>query len=456
MTTRTDQRPGVPMHGVLSERSTLLGRDSEPRRRGKLTVLLLVFQGLFLGLFAQFVRYGPPAGPSSAGAGPNLDHYYPMFQDVHVMIFVGFGFLMTFLKLYGYGSVGFNMLVAASVLQWATLMRGFLYMEDNKIDIDVSSMLTADFAAAAVLISYGAVLGKTTPVQLIVMAFLEIAFLTVNEWIGTVQFQAQDIGGSMFVHVFGAYFGLTVGRMLYRPEVTDSTKEGANYHSDLFSMIGTVFLWMYWPSFNSALAVGDGRYRAVINTYLSLAACAVVTFAISSAVDKDGKVNMVHVQNATLAGGVAVGTTADMMIEPWGALLIGSVAGTLSTVGFTFVQPFLTRLKFHDTCGVNNLHGMPGLLAGVSGAVACALKLCELGERSAAVQAGFQMAALCVTLGVAMLGGAITGIILQLPVWDKLLPDELFDDKGYWEIPDGEEDVEPQLQPAQSVIQDVN
>lgn len=34
---------------------------------------------------------------------------------------------------------------------------------------------------------------------------------------------------------------------------------------------------------------------------------------------------MVDVQNATLAGGVAVGTTADMLIGPYGALLTGIV-----------------------------------------------------------------------------------------------------------------------------------
>lgn len=59
------------------------------------------------------------------------------FQDVHVMIFVGFGFLMTFLQRYGFSSVGFNFLIAAFSLQWATLMQGFVHMHHGKIHVGV-------------------------------------------------------------------------------------------------------------------------------------------------------------------------------------------------------------------------------------------------------------------------------------------------------------------------------
>ena len=47
--------------------------------------------------------------------------------------------------------------------------------------------------------------------------------------------------------------------------------------------------------------------------------------------------HQVHIQNATLAGGVAVGTSADLQIEPWGAILIGIIAGLVSVLGYAYV-----------------------------------------------------------------------------------------------------------------------
>ncbi len=69
------------------------------------------------------------------------------------------------------------------------------------------------------------------------------------------------IGGSIFIHTFGAYFGLLMSLIdcqhtYSNPEI--SGRQISNIRSDLFSLLGTLILWIYWPSFNGALAQGTG------------------------------------------------------------------------------------------------------------------------------------------------------------------------------------------------------
>lgn len=61
-----------------------------------------------------------------------------------------------------------------------------------------------------------------------------------------------------------------------------------------YSVLGTVFLWIFWPSFNAGLASGDQQQRAVFNTYFALAACTCVSFIISSLLDHEGRYRMVN------------------------------------------------------------------------------------------------------------------------------------------------------------------
>lgn len=68
------------------------------------------------------------------------------------MIFVGFGFLMTFLQRYGFGSVGFNFLISAFALQWATIMQGFFhFMHGGKISIGIERyVINTEYAKVVV------------------------------------------------------------------------------------------------------------------------------------------------------------------------------------------------------------------------------------------------------------------------------------------------------------------
>jgi ammonium transporter Rh len=67
--------------------------------------ILLEFAMIFL--YAAFTTFGKDAGPKSVKAEDentqkDIVQKYPLFQDVNVMIFIGFGFLMTFLKNYSW------------------------------------------------------------------------------------------------------------------------------------------------------------------------------------------------------------------------------------------------------------------------------------------------------------------------------------------------------------------
>ena len=47
--------------------------------------------------------------------------------------------------------------------------------------------------------------------------------------------------------------------------------------------------------------------------------------------------------NATLAGGVAIGSGADIVCTPYGAMLIGWGGGVLSAIGFQKIGPYLSE-----------------------------------------------------------------------------------------------------------------
>ena len=77
---------------------------------------------------------------SSIGANFKLTRHFvvvSVFQDVHVMVFIGFGFLMTFLKRYGFSAIGFNFLLAAIIVQWALICEGFYELKDGVTKIQI-------------------------------------------------------------------------------------------------------------------------------------------------------------------------------------------------------------------------------------------------------------------------------------------------------------------------------
>ena len=59
-----------------------------------------------------------------------------------------------------------------------------------------------------------------------------------------------------------------------------------------------------------------------------------------------------------------------MLLNPGLAILTGTIAGVVSTYGFSYLTPALKRRGLTDTCGIANLHLIPGLIGGLVGTFA--------------------------------------------------------------------------------------
>lgn len=89
---------------------------------------------------------------------------------------------------------------------------------------------------------------------MLVCLFLETVAFTLNERI-SLDMGIADIGGSMVIHTFGAVFGVVLAKILSPRGAFGHKKAESNYISDLTAFIGSIFLWMYWPSFNAGPAI---------------------------------------------------------------------------------------------------------------------------------------------------------------------------------------------------------
>ncbi|KAL0605092.1 hypothetical protein AAY473_027091 [Plecturocebus cupreus] len=252
------------------------------------------------------------------------------------MAALGLGFLTSSLRRHSWSSVAFNLFMLALGVQWGILLDGFLsQFPPGKLVIKLSSIRLATMSAMSVLISAGAVLGKVNLVQLVVMVLVELTAFVTMRMVSRKVFSTEDHTNMMCIHVFAAYFGLTVAWCLPKPlpEGTEEKERTATSPS-LSAMLGTLFLWMFWPSFNSALLRNPIERRdAVFNTYYALAVSTVTSISVSSLAHPRGKINMTYMHNAVLAGGVAVGASCHLISSPWLAMVLGLVAGLISIGG---------------------------------------------------------------------------------------------------------------------------
>ena len=322
-------------------------------------------------------------------------------RSIHIlaMLLLGFGFLMVFLRGHEFTSLTATFLAVSISIPVYMIVESFLPNEYEVMTIN--GLLFAEFAGASLLICMGAVLGRLKMDQYFILGILFTLAYIFNEWLllESGLFKGfLDTGGSVAIHAFGAYFGLGVV-MATDKKFAGKPGPKADKISNEFCLLGSMVLWLFWPSFTSSVASPDRTYLTALNTILALCGSTLATYVFTKLIR--GKIEIEDIANAALAGGVAIGSTCSTA-NPGFSMVIGICAGILSTVGFSIIAPKVCALiKGTDTCGVHNLHGMPGLLGGL---FAIAIN----------GQPGTQIGACVCTVVVGLVLGRVCGFILGL------------------------------------------
>jgi ammonium transporter Rh len=325
-------------------------------------------------------------------------------RAIHIMamLLIGFGFLMVFVKKYGRSALTATFLLVSVSIPIYLAVKGLGIFEERH---EIEQFVLAEFSAASLLIAAGALLGRIKIYQYMILGLLFVPFFIFNElvviddyfnFIGTV----ADTGGSIVIHAFGAIFGVSAAISL-TTKAHRETPILADATSDRYSLLGSMVLWVFWPSFCAALVPVEAIPATVVNVFLALCGSTIATYFASVSIR--GKINAADIANAALAGGVAIGATCDYATH-FEAMIIGVIAGAISTVGFAIFQE--KQQKFHkiiDTCGVSNLHGIPGIFGGLAAIVVVD-----------GINAGSQLKGILVTILIAVISGLLTGKIVSL------------------------------------------
>lgn len=228
------------------------------------------------------------------------------------------------------------------------------------------------FCATAATIVSGAMAERTKFSAYCIYSMVISAFIypVSGHWIWGGGWLAQmgfhDFAGSTAVHMVGGVSAL-VGAKILGPRIGKYDKKGNPKaipgHSLTLGALGVFILWFCWFGFNggsTVSATGDDALVSMgnifVTTNMAAAVASITVMMITWIRYKKPDVSMTL--NGSLAGLVAVTAGTDL-VSPFGAAIIGIVAGFAVVFGIEFIDKVL---KIDDPVGAVGVHGICGAL----------------------------------------------------------------------------------------------
>ena len=240
----------------------------------------------------------------------------------------------------------------------------------------------------------------------------------VQTWIKAITGEEfHDFAGSVVVHAVGGWIALPAVLLLgarynrYRKDGAMSAHPPSNIP---FLALGAWILIVGWFGFNvmSAQTLDKISGLVAVNSLMAMVGGTLTALIM-------GKNDPGFVHNGPLAGLVAVCAGSDLM-HPFGALMVGAIAGALFVGMFTLTQ---NKWKIDDVLGVWPLHGLCGTWGGIAAGIFGSQSLGGLGGVS------FTAQLIGTGMGVAWaaLGGLVVYGVLKATVGLKLSAEEEYE-----------------------------
>ena len=169
----------------------------------------------------------------------------------------------------------------------------------------------------------------------------------------------QDFAGGTAVHINAGAAGLALAIVLGKR--IGWRKESMRPHSLPLVMLGAGLLWFGWFGFNagSSLAANGIAGLAFMNTQVATAG-AVLGWLLVEKI-RNGHATSLGAASGAVAGLVAI-TPACAFVAPWGAVVIGFIAGILCSLAVSIKY----KLGFDDSLDVVGVHLVGGIWGSLS------------------------------------------------------------------------------------------
>lgn len=226
----------------------------------------------------------------------------------------------------------------------------------------------------------------------------------------------HDFAGSVVVHAMGGWIALAAVILLgaRHGRYKNDGRVSAHPPSSIpFLALGSWILIVGWFGFNvmSAQRVDAISGLVAINSLMAMVGGTLSANLV-------GKNDPGFLHNGPLAGLVAICAGSDV-VHPFGALLIGLIAGVIFVKLFTYTQ---NKLKIDDVLGVWPLHGVCGVFGGLAVGIFGQQWLGGLGH----VSFLSQLIGSALAVSIALLGGFIVYGVLKMTIGIRLSQEEEF------------------------------